>query len=503
MGSTKNYNNQALHTTSHELNELRERWDVLSELTSEGFFILEGGYCIYASPKGCEILGYSAEEIIGLHATQVVSEEYVEEVQHRIDFNIEKTFAPKLKRKDGTSFFAEITSRNREYKDRPVKIVILRDISDYKLSLQKLTESNNKYRTVIENAGDGIIVGDKNGNILEVNNSFLQMTGFLREELLHKHISSIFTRECLEQTPLRFDRVDSGETIIIERTICGKNGEFIPVEMNSKKPDSNHYLTIARDLRERKKAQDELLRKNEELKAAKDKAEESDRLKSSFLTNMSHEIRTPMNGILGFAELLKKQNLTPEQRKDYLNIILSSGQQLLSIINDVLEISKIETGYITIETIPFDIMGMLKEIITFFKPIAERENNTISINTSKCNLAILSGDPAKIQQVLTNLINNSLKFTRNGQVEVGIVTRSSETMFYVKDTGVGIPPESIDTIFERFTQAQHPGIEKSKGTGLGLSICKKLVEIMDGNIWVESTVGEGSTFYFEIPFVMV
>ncbi len=503
MGNSDNYNNNTTETITQELNELKERLSAISEITSEGVFILENGFCLYANTKGCEMLGYNPDEIVGMHVTQVVSEEFIEQIQHRIANNMEDVFEVMALRKDKSTFFAEVKSRNRVYKDKQARIVVLRDISDYKLSLQNLTESKNKYSTVIENAGDGIIVGDISGHIIEVNKSFLHMTGFSREELLNQHISVIFSPNSLEVKPLRFDLLEQGETIIIERIICGKSGEGIPVEMNSKKPDSKYFLTIIRDLRERKKAQDDLLRINEELRTARDKAEESDRLKSSFLTNMSHEIRTPMNGIIGFTELLKKQDLPTNLQIDYLNIILSSGQQLLNIINDVLEISKIETGHITLEKVPFDILSMLKEIITFFKPMAEQSNTTLSINTSKCNLAILSGDPAKIQQVLTNLISNSLKFTKQGHVEVGIITRASETMFYVKDTGIGIPEQYMSTIFDRFTQAEHPGISKQKGTGLGLSICKKLVDIMDGNIWVQSTVGQGSTFYFEIPFVMM
>ncbi len=503
MGNTDNNINHSTETITKELNELKERLSAISEITSEGVFILENGFCLYANSRGCEMLGYSPDEIVGMHATQAVSEEFIELVKHRITNKMEDTFEVKALRKNKSTFFAEVKSRNRFYEDKQALIVVMRDISDYKLSLQNLTESKNKYRTVIENAGDGIIVGDINGHIIEVNKSFLHMTGFSKEELLNQHISVIFSPSSLEGKPLRFDLLQQGETIIIERIICGKSGEDIPVEMNSKKPDKNYFLTIIRDLRERKKAQDDLLRINEELRTARDKAEESDRLKSSFLTNMSHEIRTPMNGIIGFTELLKRQDLSPEIQQDYLNIILSSGQQLLNIINDVLEISKIETGHITLEKVPFDILSMLREIVTFFKPIAQQGNTTLSINTSKCNLAILSGDPAKIQQVLTNLINNSLKFTKNGHVEVGIITRAGETMFYVKDTGIGIPEHYTSTIFDRFTQAEHPGINKQKGTGLGLSICKKLVDIMDGNIWVESTVGQGSTFYFVIPFVMM
>ncbi len=483
------------------LNDIEERYKVLSETVFEGIFTTDNGYCIDANKVGCDLLGYKKEEVLGMFVADVVPEKLKKDVLLRISDPQETPFEVIITRKDRSQFYAQVQAKNNTFKGKNVRIIAVRDISDYKSSVACLTESENKYRAVVENAGDGIIIGDATGNIIEINNGFETITGFPKEELLNKHISNIFTQESLDENPLRFDLVNVGHSVILERNIQGKNGEIIPIEMNSKKPSENYYLAIIRDLRERNKAQADLEKTNEALLIAKEKAEESDRLKSSFLTNMSHEIRTPMNGIIGFAELLKKQSLSPNEKENYLNVILSSGQQLLNIINDVLEISKIETGQIKVETVPFDILTMLKEIISFFKPIAERGNNTLTINTSKCNLATLSGDPAKIQQILTNLINNSLKFTDSGHVEIGIITFSGEIIFYVKDNGIGIPEQYMNTIFDRFTQAQHDGVNKQKGTGLGLSICKKLVNIMNGTIWAESKVGEGSTFYFEIPFL--
>ena len=496
-----NYINPEPQEQPESLKDIQEKYRILSETVFEGIFITENGYCIEANDIGCEMLGYTHDELTGMFAVDVVAPEHKEFALSRIEHPKESPIEINVVKKDNSTFFAQVRAKNHTFKGKNVRIIAVRDISDYKRSVDSLTESEHKYRAIIENAGDGILIGDKQGNIIEVNDGYCSMTGFSREEILNNHISTIFAPESLEEKPLRFDLVNIGQSVILERNIVNKNGERIPIEMNSKRPAENYYLAIIRDLRERNKAQEELEKKNQELIFAKEKAEESDRLKSSFLANMSHEIRTPMNGIIGFSELLKNTTLTPDQRTDYLNVILSSGQQLLNIINDVLEISKIETGQIKVEKVPFDIMAMLKEIVAFFKPVAERGNNTLSINTSKCNLAILSGDPAKIQQVLTNLINNSLKFTENGNVEIGIITDSAEITFYVKDTGIGIPEQYMNSIFDRFTQAQHEGFDKQKGTGLGLSICKKLVTIMNGSIWADSEVGKGSTFYFEIPFL--
>ncbi|MGQ1784310.1 PAS domain-containing sensor histidine kinase [Saccharicrinis sp. GN24d3] len=500
MEESNNHTQSEISNLKEALSDIEEKYKVLSETVFEGVFITEKGYCIEANQVGCDMIGYSQEEVLGMFAADLAVPEHRELALERIANPLDTPFEIDVVRKDNTLFHAQIQSKKHTFKGRDARIVVVWDISDYKKSVKELVESENKYCAVVENAGDGIIIGDADGNMLEINSGFEAITGFSKNELLNKHISSIFAPESLEEKPLRFDLLDVGQSIIFERNILGKNGERIPIEMNSKKPSGKNYLAIIRDLRERKKAREDLERKNEELRIAKNKAEESDMLKSSFLANMSHEIRTPMNGIIGFAELLKMLELTPEQREDYLNVILSSGQQLLNIINDVLEFSKIETGQIVVESVVFDISSMLKEIISFFKPVAERGNNTLTLNTTKCNMAILSGDPSKIQQILTNLINNSLKFTESGNVEVGIITDSAEIIFYVKDTGIGIPKQYMNTIFDRFTQAQHDGINKQKGTGLGLSICKKLVHLMNGTIWAESEVGEGSTFYFAIPF---
>ncbi|WP_066628365.1 PAS domain-containing hybrid sensor histidine kinase/response regulator [Labilibacter marinus] len=484
------------------LHDSEDKYKILSETIFEGIFITKDGHCIEASEYGCEMLGYTREEIIGIFSLDVIAEEHKEIALERLQNPSDSPIEVSMIRKDGSKFQAQIRAKTQVKDGDNLRIVVIRDISDFKKSINRVVESEHKYRAIIENAADGILIGNTKGEMIEINNGFCQMTGFSQEELLNKHISSIFDPESLKERPLRFDLVNVGQNVIIERDIVAKNGELIPIEMNSKRPAEEYYLAVVRDLRERHQAEEELKRRNEELELAKEKAEESDRLKSSFLANMSHEIRTPMNGIIGFAELLKTASLTPDQRQDYLNVILSSGQQLLNIINDVLEISKIETGQIKVESVPFDILSMLREIITFFTPVAERSNNKITLNTSKCNFAILSGDPAKIQQVLTNLINNSLKFTESGEVEIGVITYSSETQFYVRDTGIGIPDQYMHTIFDRFTQAQHDGVNKQKGTGLGLSICKKLVDIMNGSIWVESEVGKGSTFYFEVPYLI-
>jgi signal transduction histidine kinase len=227
----------------------------------------------------------------------------------------------------------------------------------------------------------------------------------------------------------------------------------------------------------------------------------SDRLKTAFLANMSHEIRTPLNGVVGFADLLKSSDITANDWKSYLDIIVSSGQQLLCIINDVLAISKIETGQEHVEIQQIFLPVVFEEIQLFFQSMAADTHNdlVLKLPDDETSRYVMS-DGGKIRQILTNLVNNALKFTRNGIVTFGYTRELQQVLFFVKDTGIGIPSTHISIIFDRFVQVENAagGVEHP-GTGLGLSICKKMVELMGGKIWVESKLNEGSVFYFALP----
>lgn len=246
-----------------------------------------------------------------------------------------------------------------------------------------------------------------------------------------------------------------------------------------------------------------------ELKKALEKAEESDRLKTAFLTNMSHEIRTPMNGILGFAELLKEPDLTGEQQQDYIEIIEKSGIRMLNIINDIVDISKIESGQMTVLFKETNVNEQLEFIYKFFSKETEQKGLHLSLKKSLSpDNAVILADQEKLYAILTNLIKNAIKYTSKGSIEFGVsrspITRSvSEPagmlQFFVKDTGIGIPKKRQEAIFERFIHADIVDKMALQGAGLGLAISKAYVEMMGGQIWVESEEGEGSTFYFTIP----
>jgi CheY-like chemotaxis protein/nitrogen-specific signal transduction histidine kinase len=238
-----------------------------------------------------------------------------------------------------------------------------------------------------------------------------------------------------------------------------------------------------------------------ELQIAKERAEESDRLKSAFLANMSHEIRTPMNGILGFAELLKEPGLTGDQQQDYIRIIDKSGTRMLNIINDIVSISKIESGTLEVSNIESNINHQIEYIYDFFKPETEAKGLQLSfLNSLPTKNAIIRTDREKVFAILTNLVKNAIKYTHKGSIEFGYVKKDDHLEFYVKDTGIGVPKHRQVAIFERFVQADIEDKMALQGAGLGLAITKSYVEMLGGKIWVESEEGLGSTFYFTLPY---
>ncbi len=241
-----------------------------------------------------------------------------------------------------------------------------------------------------------------------------------------------------------------------------------------------------------------------ELVRAKEQAEESDRLKSAFLANMSHEIRTPMNGILGFAGLLKEPDLSGEEQQEYIQVIEKSGSRMLNIINDIMSISKVEAGQMEITLSGTNINDQIKYLYTFFKPEVEGKGMKLSFKKALSDKeAVIKTDKEKIYAILTNLIKNAIKFTNSGSIEFGYSVKPKngidELEFFVKDTGMGIREEQKDFIFERFRQGSESLTRNYEGAGLGLAISKAYVVMLGGKIWVESSEGKGSVFYFTIP----
>ena len=265
------------------------------------------------------------------------------------------------------------------------------------------------------------------------------------------------------------------------------------------------YIGHCFDITPRKQTEQELI-------IAKDAAEESDKLKSAFLANMSHEIRTPMNGILGFTGLMKEPRLKREDQQTYINIIEKSGARLLNLINDIIDISKIESGQMKLRVSTCNINEEIEQIFNFFKPETDKKGIRLSYkNTLPTYQAIILTDKEKVHAILINLVKNAIKFCDTGSIEVGYQLKAkaikmpanlleNEVVFFVKDSGIGIPTDRQKAIFERFIQADIADKRAFQGAGLGLSISKAYVEMLGGSMWLESEEGVGSSFYFSLPY---
>jgi signal transduction histidine kinase len=259
----------------------------------------------------------------------------------------------------------------------------------------------------------------------------------------------------------------------------------------------NQNLILEEKVKERTS---DLENANAELTVAKEKAEESNRLKSAFLANMSHEIRTPMNGILGFCELLQTPNLSDLKQQKYIEIIEKSGNRMLNTLQDIMNISKIESGNLGVLISEINVKDLMEELFEFYKPEVAKKNLQMSLKNKVPNHeSIVKSDREKIYGVLSNLINNAIKFTADGNIEFGCIKKNNALEFFVKDTGEGIPKENESIIFERFRQGSESLSRNYDGSGLGLAIAKAYVEILGGSIWFTSEIGKGTEFYFIIP----
>ena len=411
---------------------------------------------------------------------------------------------------------------------------------------RKLKENKEKFYSLYSFMSEGfalhqIIYADsgkaKDYLIIDINPAYESMFGLKKESAIGKKASQLFDTENPPYLDIYAEVAATGKARAFETYFQRLNKHFY---ISVFSPSQGKFATIISDITERKKNELKLKEQNEEiailnekyaatnqdlkenyneLEKVKEKAEESDRLKSAFLANMSHEIRTPMNGILGFAELLKDRDLSVEDKEEYTKIINELGNDLLQIINDILDISNIEANQVKIEIEECSVNTLFSELYMIFDSEKSKKNKTnIKIRINKAfedKNSYIYADETRLRQVLSNLISNALKYTNEGQIEIGYQLINNNLRFYIKDTGIGIPKDKQKIIFERFRQADESRTRKHKGTGLGLAISKRLVELMGGEIWVESegienlnifsadkqkTSRKGSVFYFTFPY---
>ena len=383
---------------------------------------------------------------------------------------------------------------------------IYENITEQKTAQEALQESELRFRVLAESSPVGIFTTNAKGSTTYVNQRWCEIsklsfdkamgTGWLkaihpddRDNLIQNWEQTTLTGTN-SKAEYRFIHPNGSVAWVIGQAVPQKN----------EKDCVTGYIGTITDITERKEMEAKLI-------LSKEKAEESDHLKSAFLANMSHEIRTPMNGILGFAELLKEPDLTGEQQQDYIEIIEKSGARMLNIINDIVDISKIESGQMKVLLKETNINEQLEFVYKLFNREVEQKGLHLSLKKSLLLPdAIVETDREKLYAILTNLVKNAIKYTDKGSIEFGydLVETSHDLsllQFYVKDTGIGIPKDRQETIFERFMQADIVDKMARQGAGLGLAISKAYVEMLGGKIGVESEEGKGSTFYFTIPYL--
>jgi PAS domain S-box-containing protein len=528
--------------------------------------------------------------------------------------NFETTFI----RKNGTVLYGIMSAAIIDLDGVPHILSITRDISDRKYAETAIRESENRYRELIELAVDGILLGSSDGTIIGANTCMLTLTGRSLSDLLGMHVSQLFDKASLNSSPLRFDLLINGETVMNERILLRPDNSLVPIEMRTRMMPDGTFQSIYRDISERRKAEKALIESEEKLqsiirvapvgigltvnrilaevnddlckltgyarnelinksaevlypskeefervgkdkyaqiaqkgtgtietvfkckdnrllnvilsstpldrydhskgvtftvldvternkvttqmKIAKEKAEASDKLKTSFLNNISHEVRTPLNGILGFAELISQKNLSESDRDVAVSMVYESSERLLRTITNYMDISMLTSGNMSFNIKNIDPSVVLKEIHNNFKPICSirKLDLILDLPEDATNHSFFS-DPEIIEKILSHFTDNAIKFTSAGHIRLGYTVKEKCLEFFVQDTGPGIAEKSLENIFNRFFKADIGADRIYEGSGLGLAISKGLAELTGGKVYVISHPGKGSTFFLEMP----
>jgi PAS domain S-box-containing protein len=466
-----------------------------------------GGQILEVNSVFLELSGYKYSDVIGKTTNEIKIWKSENERQIIMDQlsdsrRINKKEV-KFRKKSGEIITGLLSAEVITIAGEKCLLASIDDITDHKKYQELIKHERNLLRTLIDHLPDPVTIKDFEGRYLLNNRAHLKVIGVeSQEEAIGKTSYAFFPEtEASEYNREEKEVMLSGKSIL-EKVECAEYKETgslywhmtsrIPIRDNTGK--SNQILTISHDITESKLNEKELIK-------AKEKAEESDRLKTAFLHNISHEIRTPMNAIIGFSALLDDPDITPENRALYINTLQLSSNHLLSLITDIINISNIEANIIKIKESGTDIIPMLVRLYEKFLPATTIKNLTLSWATTLAGeKAIIMADNEKLFEILSNLIDNALKFTEHGEIKFGCDIEDSFLRFYVSDTGIGISEDQLTKIFDHFYQVDHTNSRLYEGTGIGLSISKAYIELLGGKIWVRSEKGKGSVFYFTIPY---
>jgi PAS domain S-box-containing protein len=491
-----------------ELRESEKKYRTILESIADGYYEVDiAGNLTFFNDSLCEVYGCTKDELMGMNNREFMDEETARKVYRTFNEVYDtgkpiKGFNWEFIRKDGTRGHLENSvALVKDSKGQPIGFRgIAKDITERKQAEEALRESEEKYRTILQNIEDGYFEVDLSGNFTSVNDSMCRIAALSRDGLMGMNNREYTTPETAKKMYEVFSKVyETGKSSrMMDFEIIRKDGSKRILELSTslmRVPGGEPigFQGIARDVTERKRDEEMIL-------IAKAEAEAANIAKSEFLANMSHEIRTPMNAVTGFADMLLDTNLDKDQI-DYAKTIRSSGDALLSLLNDILDLSKIEAGELNFEKIEFDPELLAYDVCELIRPKIESKQLEILCRIGDNLPSCIEGDPLRFRQVLINLMGNAIKFTEVGEIELSLDVEEKKDdrlklHATIRDTGIGISNEKLDTIFDAFQQADGSTTRRFGGTGLGLTICKQIANRMDGDVWAESEVNKGSTFHF-------